>query len=97
MRLNKTGVRIEKSVMAKPKKMKNRVGNTSTKELKKNFVVEAAWRKILHNICYIVKTFKSSINSLCHGHVIEKWLSPVCTVLQKWLDQGAERLASGSW
>lgn len=53
MSLNKTGVGIEKSVIAKPKKMKNSVGNTSTKllTLKKNFVVGAVWRKILHNIC----------------------------------------------
>lgn len=33
MRLNKTGVGIEKSVMAELKKMKNRVGNSSTKQL----------------------------------------------------------------
>lgn len=53
MRLNKTGVGIAKSVMAGPKKMKNRVGNTSTKQLtlKKNFAVGAAWRTILQNIC----------------------------------------------
>lgn len=53
LRLNKTGVGIEKSFMTDLKKMKNRVGNTSTKQLtlKKNFVVGAAWRKILHNIC----------------------------------------------
>lgn len=31
IRLNKTAVGVEKSVMAEPKKMKNRVGNTSTK------------------------------------------------------------------